>query len=50
MSHTRVLSDTDTEQLNEVLHAFYEVISFDDGAAPDWERPGYFQRTRASRA
>jgi SnoaL-like domain len=38
MLHTRDLSEVDTEQLDEVLQAFYEVISFDDGSAPDWER------------
>ncbi|HTU56767.1 MAG TPA: hypothetical protein VMF89_00005 [Polyangiales bacterium] len=38
MSQTRVLSETDAQQLDAVLRAFYEVISFDDGATPDWER------------
>ena len=33
-----VLTGGDAEQLDEVLRAFYEVISFDDGATPDWER------------
>jgi hypothetical protein len=38
MSQTRSLRGADAEQLDEVLHAFYEVISFEEGAAPDWER------------
>src|SRR5262245_56901958 len=28
----------DVKQLNDVLRAFYEVISFDEGATPDWQR------------
>jgi hypothetical protein len=38
MDDTHRVSGGDAEQLNELLCAFYRVISFDDGAAPDWER------------
>jgi len=29
---------TDTAQLDALMGAFYEVISFEDGGAPDWDR------------
>ena len=28
----------DTSELDELMRVFYEVISFEDGGAPDWER------------
>ena len=34
MNH--VTKDADAQQLDELMRVFYEVISFDDGAVPDW--------------
>src|SRR5262245_21540412 len=32
------LSPVDQRELNELMLAFYRVISFDEGGAPDWDR------------
>jgi hypothetical protein len=31
------LEPSDQHQLDTLMHAFYEVISFEEGSAPDWE-------------
>ncbi|MET0385689.1 MAG: nuclear transport factor 2 family protein [Polyangiales bacterium] len=36
MSHVQPADDE--QQIHDLMHAFYEVISFEEGGAPDWDR------------
>lgn len=49
--HTNQLPDLHGSRLDELMRSFYEVISFEDGSAPDWAKMGelFSQHARITR-